>query len=321
MRSYFLLFFFLIFGIHCLMSQPVPAEDENIPYLMTFGPEADPSWGDDDYTQVFFFLIPKSFSDPVFIRIYDPDVGGELDEINGEWDTRMDYSVYGGPGAYSNKDAQNPDPVGEYRSGNLLMQKSFSEDDRYDQKWFTFGPINPTEGEFVEKYDAHILKIIVQGKDGNDGNLYRFYLSTDMNSNKPIEGANAFAYEYSFRMHDNPQQVSHIYPYVDDKTISVKQSNFDWDNDGFIRIVSVARKGKMVNVSGDDHWSTSEFKILEKEKNSSLDIQFIKRKSDPVHNNNVVIYVRNQYGELLPFFTIPIGGVPQYKYEIGVKRQ
>ncbi len=301
--------------------QPVPAEDENIPYLMTFGPEASTKWGDDDYTQIFFFLVPKYFSMPLFIRIFDPDVGGEIDEANGDFNTKMSYSIYGGQGAYSNKDAQSPEPVGNYNSGNLLDTRIFGKDDQFDNKWFTFGPFNPTEGEFIEKFEGYIFKIIVQGESGNDGNLYRFFLSTQMNANKRIEGANAFAYEYSFRMHDDPNEVSHIYPYIDDETISVKQSNFDWDNDGYIRIVSVARRGTFVKASGDNEWVTTEFKIKEEEKGTSLDFQFIKNKATPIKNNNVVIYVTNQYGELLPFYTIPIGGVPKYKYQIGVKRK
>jgi len=155
---------------------------------------------------------------------------------------------------------------------------------------------------------------------GDDGNLYRYFLSTRYNENKPVEGANAFAFEYSFRMHDSPAEVSHIYPFVDDRTITVKLSNFDWDSDGFIRTVSVARNGQISKVSGDDHWIEDEFKIFDEEKNTSLDIQFIKMKSPPVKNNNVVVNVRNQYNELLPFYVIPIGGVPKYKYNIGVNR-
>jgi len=162
---------------------------------------------------------------------------------------------------------------------------------------------------------------VVEGISGDDGNLYRFFLSTAADENKPIEGGNAFAYEYTFRMWDDPKQVSHIYPYVDDRTISVKVSNFDWDDDGFIRIVSVARKGQILNASGDNVWVSTEFKIIPEEKNTSLDIQMIKNKTKPAKNNNVVVNVFNQYGELLPFFTVPIGGVPKYKYSIGVKQK
>jgi hypothetical protein len=313
---------FLSFGvITCLNSQPVPAGDENIPYLMTFGKNAEPSWGDDDFSQTFFFLIPESFNAPVFIRVYDPDTGGEIDELNGEWDTRTTYSIYGGNGSYSNDDAQETDPIGNYKSGNLLATKSFGEHPRYDNNWYTFGPFNPTECEYVSKFGGHVLKVIADGVTGDDGNLYRYFLSTQMNDNKAVEGGNAFAYEYSFRMHDNVNEVSHIYPYVDDRTITVKLSNFDWDGDGFIRTVSVARKGQLSEISIDNEWVEDEFKIFEEEKNTSLDIQFIKKRNPPVKNNNVVINVRNQYNELLPFYVIPIGGVPKYNYNIAVKRK
>jgi hypothetical protein len=296
-----------------LQAQPVPAGDENIPYLMTFGPKAGTSWGDDDFSQTFFFLIPKGFSQPIYIRVFDPDISGTTDELDGVFDTRMTYSVYGGKESYSNKDAKETNPSGNYKSGNLLASKTFGNQAEYDNKWYTFGPFNPSEGEFVQQFDGYVFKVICDGVSGDDGNLYRYFLSTKIDENKAVEGANAFAYEYSFRMWDNPAEVSHIYPFVDDRTISVKLSNFDWDADGFIRIVSVARQGQLMPVSGEDNWVDKEFTTFDEEKNTSLDIQFVKRKSPPVRNNNVVINVRNQYGELLPFYVIPIGGVPKYK--------
>jgi hypothetical protein len=294
----------------------VPAGDENIPFLMTFGNKAETSWGDDDFSQTFFFLIPETFKEPIFIRIFDPDIGGANDELDGIFDAKMMYSVYGGKECYTHPDAQETDPKGKYKSGVLMASKTFAENPRYDNNWYTFGPFNPTEGEYVSKFGGFIFKIICDGIAGNDGNLYRYFLSTKFDQNKPVEGGNAFAFEYSFRMWDDPSQVSHIYPYVDDRTITVKLSNFDWDADGFIRTVSVVRRGQMSPISNDDNWIADEFKILEEEKNTSLDIQFIKKKSPPVKNNNVVINVRNQYNELLPFYVIPIGGVPKYKYAV-----
>jgi hypothetical protein len=83
-----------------------------------------------------------------------------------------------------------------------------------------------------------------------------------------------------------------------------------------IRTVSVARQGQLSKTSGENNWVEDEFKIFEAEKKTSLDIQFIKRKSPVVKNNNVVVSVRNQFGELLPFYVIPIGGVPKYKYAV-----
>ena len=90
-----LILFFICAGT---FSQPVPAADENIPYLMTFGGNGETSWGDDDFCQIFFCVIPKSFNDPVYIRIYDPDTGGALDELKGDFNSVVSFSVYGGTG-------------------------------------------------------------------------------------------------------------------------------------------------------------------------------------------------------------------------------
>jgi hypothetical protein len=299
-----------------IQAQPVPGDDENIPYLVTFGPKADKSWGDDCYSQTFFFVIPETFNSPIYIRVYDPDVGGALDELDAEWDTKMAYSVYGGKGAYSDPDAQETQPKGNYKSGNLLKTKTFGIDTKTDKNWYTFGPFNPTEGEYEKKFSGYVFKVICEGISGDDGNLYKYYLSSWASENKPIEGAYAFAYKYCFRMWDDPNEVSHIYPYVDDRTVSIKVANFDWDSDGVIRVVSVARKGQVLQTSGDATWKEDEFAVLGDEKNTSLDFQFIKRRNPVVKNNNVVINVHNQYGELLRFFTIPIGGVPKYKFKI-----
>ena len=57
-------------------SQSAPAVDENIQYLVTFGNGAVTSWGDDDFRQIFFCVIPSSQTNPVYIRVYDPDTGG-----------------------------------------------------------------------------------------------------------------------------------------------------------------------------------------------------------------------------------------------------
>lgn len=318
-------FFILSVGCMCLQSlhaQPVPAEVENIPQLMTFGPKAEKSWGDDLYPQIFFLFVPESYKGSVYIRVFDPDTGGQLDEINGFWDTQCTFSVYGGKGAYTNPDARETEPKGNYKSGNLLGSKTFAADPKYDMKWYSFGPFNPTEGEYTKEFSGgYVFKIICEGIAGDDGNAYRYFLSSSGTENKPLEGGNAFAYRYSFRLWDNPKEVSHIYPYVDDRVISIKMSNFDWDDDGVIRVVSVGRQGQQFPVSGSEVWKTAEFKILPEEKNTSLDFQFIKRANPPVKNNNVVINVKNQYGENMRFFTVPIGGVPKYKYHIKGNRE
>ena len=300
------------------IAQQVPAAEENIPFLVTFGKESEKAWGDDDYCQVFFFVIPENTTNPIFIRVFDPDVGGANDEIRLNWNSKTRFSVYGGVGAISNADAKGVDPVGNFKSGTQLATKVFDEE-KHDNDWYTFGPFYPKEGELDRQFGGYVFKVICEGIAGDDGNLYRYFLSSDGNKNIPIDGGNAFTYEYTFRLHDDPKQVSHIYPYIDNKVTSVKQTNFDWDNDGVIKIISKAKPGIEIKTSGENEWSNSEHKIEKEELNSSLDFQFIKSKNT-IARNNVVISIRNQYGELLPFYAVPIGGIPKYKPKTNFKK-
>ena len=98
-------------------------------------------------------------------------------------------------------------------------------------------------------------------------------------------------------------------------------SNFDFDNDGDLNIVSMAKKAERSKVSGDNSWADTEHKIDEKEKKTTLDVQFIKNKNKKIRNNNATLYVTNQYGNLLPIYTVPIGGVPQLNNKILFKQK
>jgi hypothetical protein len=319
LTKYVLIILFILKAGVPVFSQSAPAIDENIPYLMTFGGNAITSWGDDDFCQIFFCVIPSSQTDPVYIRVYDPDTGGDLDEVKGEFNTIVNFSIYAGKGCWSDTAAQSIHPAGNYKSGYLLSSKSFGADPKYDKKWYSFGPFNPFEGEYVEKLGGRVFKIIAQGISGDDGNIYKYFLSTSPVENVAVEGGNFFTYKYHFRLSDDQKHICQIYPFVDDKTISIEISNFDWDDDGIIRIFSVAKNGVLCDVSGEDNWIVRKFPIVTEEKNSTIEIQFRKNQSLLVKNNNVVIAVRNQYGISLPFYVIPIGGVPVYSPKIRMK--
>jgi hypothetical protein len=299
-----------------IYSQPVPPTNSNIPFLVTFGEQASKKYGDDDFSQVFFLSIPTNETDPFYIRVYDPDIGGAHDEVYGAADTKVKFSIYGGEGAWTDPDAQQTDPEGNYKSGRLLDSKSFSESSKYDEDWYSFGPLDPKEGELVEELGGYVFKIIAEGVEGNDGNLYKYFFSRGPNVNIAIEGANAFGYEWTFRMPSAQRAICHLYPYITDDVVSIQQLNFDWDDDGIIKIVSYEKKGEWVAMSNEANWKTSTHQILETERNSSLDIQFVKTIEKAKKNNNVCFSFKNQYGEFMRFYTIPIGGVQRFKYNV-----
>lgn len=299
-------------------SQPVPSTDEKFPYLGTFGKNSLKEWGDDDFVQTFFFSIPLSEKNPIYIRIYDPETSGTNDELHGPaFNTKTRFSVYGGKGAHTDPAAKNIDPLGNFKSGIQLTTKTFSNEAEYDNKWVTLGPFNPTEGEIDPTFNQYIFKIVIEGLEGDDGNLYRMYLSSKSNENKDVEGGNAFAYEYSFRLADTKTSVGHVYPFIAADVTKVTINIFDYDDDGVIRAITVAKKGTGEKSSGNNQWKANIQEIVKEELNTSMDIQFIKLKDS--NNNNIVVYIQNQRGENMPFFASPIGGVPKYKYKIKVK--
>ena len=291
---------------------------ENIAYLVTFGAEADPKWGDDDHVQVFFFVIPEEVKDMIYIRIYDPETGGSLDQLNGVFNTQTRFTVYGGIGAHSEPDARKTDPVGRYRSGVQLAQKTFGSQGEYDNSWYSFGPFNPVEGEYSEQFKGYVFKLIAEGISGDDGNLYKYYLSTGENINRPVEGGNGFTYEYSFRLRSGIGEKAHLYPFIDEEVSAIKQYNFDFDKDGSIKLFSVAKNGHLAAGSADNDWAVSMHKVVESERGKSYDLQIIKPK-DKSFDNDMVMYVVNEYDEAIPFFASPIGGPPKYNYVVKVK--
>lgn len=309
-----------IFLMMCVFSnakaQITPSSYENIDYLMTFGKGADSKWGDDDNVQIHFFVVPKSETKPVYIRVYDPDTGGKHDTKNGGFDTKCTFSLYAGRGVHSTKAARQINPVTGYDKGRIVAQKTFGNESTYDGEWYTFGPVNPSEGEYSDQFKGYIFKMICKGGSGNDGNAYKYCLSYSKTQNLFVDQGNIFTYEMSFKLKSTKSNVAHVYPFIEDNIEAITQHNFDADSDLQMRVTSVGRKLVNASVSGDGTWAKSKYIIKPKEVNTSMDIQMIKQSQA---GNDMVIYIMNQYKEAMPLFSVPIGGKPKYQHDIKVK--
>lgn len=296
-----------------MRAQQVPSAQENIACLVTFGTNGDHSSGDDDFSQTVFFSVPKTQTEPFYIRIFDPEVFGELDEERNGWNTRMQYSVYGGKDAYSNKDARSVIPTGNYRSGILMDSKTFGNEAVTENKWISMGPFNPQQGELVAEFDSYIFKVVIDGIKGDDGNGYKLFLSAKNSENIPVEGANAFTYEYSIRLQSSTNSVAHLYPFADNLVTGFRIKTFDFDHDGDIKLYSSVKNGHPIKASGNNEWSSCDQRILDEEKNKCLDLQIIKKGED---KGDMVLYITNEYDVPVPLFAVPVGGAPKYLYKI-----
>lgn len=299
---------------HLVHGQSLPHESENIDFITTFSNQADKSNGDDDYQQTFFIVLPKTINTTFFIRVFDPDTGGAHDEVKDNA-SKTRFSIYGGKGSFSDPKSREITPKKNDKPGLLLGAKTFNDAPQYDNNWFVFGPFNPKEGELINEMEGYVFKIVVDGLEGRSGNMYRFFISQDHDANRALEGVNAFTYKYTFRLMPKADAVALFYPFVNKEVVSLKIHTFDFDNDGKILLYSTNKNRQKVKHSNDNEWSESTHVIDEEEKNTTVNIQIVKKDN---RKNDMVMYVTNQYNKQVPFYAIPIGGPPKYRYKVNI---
>ena len=214
---------------YTVLNPPSPNTTLETGYVVTFGPAAPGSDGDDDHVQLIFFDVPDSYSGDLFFRVFDANTGGAVDEPGewpATWDTTTTYTLRG-DGAYkdANARASHPIPAG-ISSGALLAQTAIGSDGAYDGNWaLVFGPFPASAGDLVS--GRRVFKLAVEGSAGNDGNYYNVALSTVTGDNIAPPGSRVFAYSWTFALPDNSPQW--LYPYVVPGPAFFEQHNWDMD--------------------------------------------------------------------------------------------
>ena len=152
--------------------------------LYVIGPDAGEKMGERPI-QVVFFRFHEDIQGPITISVFDPDSGGKYDVSRGERATRTFFGVYGGAGAYTDKDARFVFPDSRQK-GKLLASKTFTTE--YDGQWFTFGPLKVSDGERVGRF--YYFKLMVLAQNGASENRFRVAVS-------PERGGEAFCFNAS----------------------------------------------------------------------------------------------------------------------------
>ncbi len=206
-----------------------PATTLEAGYVSTFGLNASGANGDDDRVQVIFFEVPDGTPGDLYFRVFDADTGGTIDEQHGgAWDTAITYTLRGYTGTYTHLGVRSHQPTLDgIRSGKLLTQTVIGNDAAYDNNWrLIFGPYSAGDGELVG--GSRVLKLVVEGASGDDGNLYNVALSTDPLTNAAPDGSRIFAYSWTFPLASSSYQW--LYPYVPFGTSNFAQYNWDLDS-------------------------------------------------------------------------------------------
>ncbi|MBD3165901.1 PKD domain-containing protein, partial [bacterium] len=151
--------------------------------FITYGADSRTTEGDNDFKQAVFFSIPASITDSLYLRIFDADVGGLNDAPYGEYDTETRFRLYGGEGTITAEGARSPLVRDGMFAGTVLWDKTFGIDEFHDHKWSTFATVHTSHGELVE--GDRVFKLVVEGLDGNDGNVFGVTMSHDPKRNDP----------------------------------------------------------------------------------------------------------------------------------------
>ncbi|RPH94297.1 MAG: PKD domain-containing protein, partial [Calditrichaeota bacterium] len=222
--------------------------------LVNYGPEQSIREGDDDFYQLVFFRIEDTFTDSLYVRIFDMDCGGDVDLNFSSWNTTMRFELFGGVGAFSPQSLQNakPDP-GDITAGLSLAMKTIGEDKELNNSWYNFAHIRPADGEKIG--NAYYFKLLVQGLSGNDANIFDVRLSTVASMNTTAAEFSMFSPSPTLRL-GKDENLAAITFFVPKDAKSINVNNFDLAG-ASVQLVTPFRSNLPVNSSGQGEWVKS----------------------------------------------------------------
>jgi large repetitive protein len=251
--------------------------------LVTFGPQADASQGRSEGDQVLFIKIPAHTQQPLYVRIFDPDTGGQHDEAFGAFDTRTRFTLYGGAGAA---------PGG--RPQTVLKSASFGVDANTDNRWLTFAEIHPNDGE--ERDGSIYFRFVVSGESGNDGNIYDVALSLDDKLNRITPGLEIFSYAPALILPKIAGRFVEVRLHISPDSRVLKVRNFDMDQVP-LWFETPLSADYPLHVSGNGEWRETDLHIPEAQRGGP---GAIVARTIAEQHNNAIFQVLDENGVALP---------------------
>lgn len=270
----------------------IPPEDDDIGYLYVFGEDGKRSYGAKKEPQVIFLRVPKTYNEDIEVSIYDPDVGGFLDEKSGKWNTKTRFYIFGGEGAYSSIAGLNEEDITDFGEGVLLEVKDFGRNKKYDRKFYHFPPLSAHEGEDIGNF--RYFKIIVEGLSGDDNNMFSLKISPDV--------VETFSYVLSLRLPERRGAKMDLYPEIPKDAKSLIEYNYDLDSTGgSIEIVTTSRA---YDIEGSETgvWASTEIDILPGDAGKRWVYEITK---DRQPNANMAMCLTSEDGLAIPVFFTP----------------
>jgi len=284
----------------------------DMPLLVTYGNKAPIREGDPTFRQVIYISLPADLKERVYIRLFDPDTGGDHDLIYTRPDTTTRFALFGGDGAFAGDEATGRgESEAELTGGKLLREKTYSEDNRFDGQWSTFALVSPSQGEEIE--GRRVFRLLVEGLDGNDGNLYGVVASLRDRRNLEPEDVRLFSFAPTIRV-PNRSTLTELRFDVPDGQDTLTVDNFDAAH-GHVALTTRFRSLKL-RPSGQGNWSSSAVTLTDGEQGEKAAITL---KGGGEMPNDATFYIAVRADRLLPLDLPPFNWVPNRRPVIRTK--
>jgi PKD repeat protein len=265
----------------------VAADD---PLLVTYGARAATQEGDHDHRQVVYISIPETRTEPVFVRLFDPDTAGSFDTALGAWqDSTTRFSVFGGAGAFA-APASFDAPL--HDGGTLLAERDYGASSALDGQWTLFATLDPAQGDLV--HDRRVFRLEVDGFRGDDGNVYDIFASLVADANLWADGVEMFTYVPTVRVPDD-DLLTELRFIVPSQTTDLTVHNFDAS--GAEVAFSTPFRTVPLEPSGQDDWKAGRVALeaIDQGRVAALTL----RHGEEIPND-ISLYVTGSDGALVP---------------------
>ena len=283
-----------------LAAVPASAQQGRGIFFSIFGHHAPQNYGDFNNTQAFYFDIPESETRPVYLRLFDAEVGGRYDERHGRFDTETRFLVVGGASANRIYRVDVTDRFFQegFQNIDLIYDRTYATEGEIDGRWMTIGQLELEKGyDLGNGYRRFAL--LVEGLSGDDSNFFDLALSYSTTAKEPPATAKTFVYDLSLRipsllLHNEPEFQGQIKLHTEGRD-SIRIATFDMD-DVPINMSVPLRMDSDLKTSGDGNWVWDTFVVPDHENVKWVGLNFFGRN----FNNTFALVYEDMRGTPLP---------------------
>ena len=261
-------------------------------HLITFGPAASPTKGDDDFREEVVIRVPRDTSGPLTLRIFDPDVGGRVDEPTGVWSTRTRFSLYGSLGA----------------GAKPLASAEFGTDETRDGTWVSLASFAADQGQ--SEGQDRVFRLVVEGLEGDDGNGYAIAVTADPNASENAPGVRLLDVRPTFTVPPGPDRFAEARFHLRGDTTAVQVRSFDLDR-ALTQFELPCAQPVRLRDTGDGHWGREDIPVAADRRGA---VAAVTARGGRTLDNNLVLELPDQAGVPipveLPIRLLPVGVPP-----------